>query len=144
MIDLIFQSRVNDCQREDFMSDDVAPTSVQRQDCKITKMVAVPSAKPESCPDTSEWPDSCLGISGDAVNTRPMSALAIGRENGTVAVFLEATGSAVDYYQVQPLLPVFLFGFFLRYYYTLQSSTLLSTYTAVGTLSIQWYSTYFV
>ena len=114
MIDLIFQSRVNDCQREDFMSDDVAPTSVQRQDCKITKMVAVPSAKPESCPDTSEWPDSCLGILGDAMNTRPMSALAIGRENGTVAVFLEATGSAVDYYQVQPLTRVF-FGFFLRY-----------------------------
>ena len=81
------------------MSDDVAPTSVQRQGCKITKMTAIPTPKQADYPLDSEWPEHSMRMMTEPIAPRPMCALAIGRENGSVAVFHEMTGTVVELYQ---------------------------------------------
>ena len=81
------------------MSDDVAPTSVQRQGCKITKMTAIQTPKQADYPLDSEWPEHSMRMMTEPIAPRPMCALAIGRENGSVAVFHEMTGTVVELYQ---------------------------------------------
>ena len=80
------------------MSDDVAPTSVQRQSSKITTMAAIPSAKLE-CTLDSEWPEHSMRILTEPIAPRPMNALAIGRENGTVAIYHETSGNILEVYE---------------------------------------------
>ena len=82
------------------MSDDVAPTSVQRQGCKITKMTAIPTPKQADYPLDSEWPEHSMRMMTEPIAPRPMCALAIGRENGSVAVYHEMTGTVVELYQL--------------------------------------------
>ena len=77
---VIFKSPCNPSSRDDFLTDDVAPASVLRQDCKISKMISVPISP----------------SSGDQIS---LFSLVIGRENGTVAIFQEPSSSVIEIYE---------------------------------------------